>query len=169
MTHAASKPVYILLSVSTILAVTTSAGIAADMACEPFKVVSDGSKRNVEFIDVANDGPGVGDYRVGARQLLDANGNPVGETHWILHLMNSVAGAAPQTSIKWIFLFEVGQIHSTAIGGGTKTAGETGHPSLTGFHGPIDGGTGVFKGASGALDGVIEGQTITFTFDLTCD
>ena len=169
MTHAPSNPVSTLLLMSTMMVATASASPAADMACEPFEVVSDGSKRNVEFIDVANDGPGVGDYRVGARQLLGAAGNPVGETHWTLHLMNNVAGGAPQTSIKWIFLFEDGQIHSTAIGGGTKTAGETGHPSLTGFHGPIDGGTGVFKGASGALDGVIEGQTITFTFDLTCD
>ncbi len=169
MTHRLSKPVSTLFLMSTILAATTSASLAAGMACEPFEVVSDGSKRNVEFIDVANDGPGVGDYRVGARQLLDAEGNPVGETHWILHLMNSVTGGAPQTSIKWIFLFEDGQIHSTAIGGGTKTAGETGHPSLSGFHGPIDGGTGAFKGASGALNGVIEGQTITFTFDLACD
>ncbi|MEO4040066.1 hypothetical protein AAFN47_00490 [Hoeflea sp. CAU 1731] len=169
MTHGRSKSASTLLITMTMLAGTTVGSLAAGMACESFDVVSDGSKRAVEFVDVNNDGPGVGDYRIGARQLLNADGNPVGETHWTLLLMNSVAGAAPLTSIQWIFMFEDGEIYSNAVGGGTKTAGETGHPSLSSFRGPVSGGTGAFKGASGVFDGVIDGQTITFTFDLSCD
>ncbi|MBW8639768.1 hypothetical protein K1W69_21420 [Hoeflea sp. WL0058] len=81
MTRGRSKSASTLLMTMTMFAGTTVGSLAAGMACEPFEVVSDGGKRAVEFIDVNNDGPGVGDYRIGARQLLNADGDPVGETH----------------------------------------------------------------------------------------
>jgi hypothetical protein len=146
---------------------------AGERACKPFTAFSPADSREVYFTDVDGDGQvSVGDKRVGRRGLKDTTGNNIGDRYWIITVDKvDRPGTAVRRHQETVNIFEDGIIFASYdIGAPNKATDVTDRISLPqgGNAMTIVGGTGAYAGARGTIAAKVDGNDISFSFDLTC-
>lgn len=131
--------------------------------CSTFTLTSDSSTRTVEFVDAGKGGPG--DLRIG-RRLVQLDGAPKGEKHWIGTVLGSGENAPAMFNRIW--LLDDGEIHARQMTGVVSTPSETSRPSIGDGQAVVIGGSGEYAGATGHVVVDLEGTSVTYTFEISC-
>lgn len=146
------------------------AGSAAFADCTPFAAFSDGSERQVNYVDQGPDGLSVGDRRIGYRAVKSSDGAQIGHHSWI----NTVVFANPDTGIirsfeDHVIRFDDGQVFFSVSNELIRLPSDTAKPSVPDHSGAVTGGTGSYARAQGVVDVSFEGTAIEYGFDINCD
>lgn len=138
--------------------------------CESFEAISDGSQRNVEFVDHGAKGATVGDQRIGFRQVKISGGDMTGEHMWINTVVKLDEDGNPSRTIEdHVLRFDVGSIFYSVSNALVSPASDTGKPSVGDHFGAVTGGTGAYDSATGSVGIAFDGTAITYSFDIDCD
>lgn len=147
--------------------VSSVAAAADDPKCGAFEMrLTNGDMR---LVDPGDDGPSVGDHRVGTYDIIDADGNVIGMQiadltivsirDGLSYLSGSVSGVYDEGTIHYHIIGSVGDPTVPAVRSGQVSNREY----------AVIGGTGIFSGAYGtvtAYDG--DDGYRTHRFDLGC-
>lgn len=161
-----------LLPFCAVVALGLSAGGARSQAyetCAPMEIYSDGANRAVEFIDLGEAGPSVGDMRIGKRRLLDGDGNEVGQIRWTILSLNNPDEPGATIEISSVAFLDSGKIYlknHLEITGDIDDTTKVSAPDLKA--GIVLGGTGVFSGARGTYSVADDGLNALITIDMSC-
>lgn len=120
--------------------------------CEPFQIVSlDG--RTVATHDEGDEGPSIGDIRVGERIIGDKDGRSIGEVRWKISLLDPDHGGKPtHNMLRMFFLFESGTILADGVHRPKSDLFDTEKVSAPKTELVILGGTGDFKHGHGVIE-----------------
>lgn len=141
----------------------------AQAACGPFEVISDGSERKVFYLDEGDEGPSVGDKRVGFRVVKDADGNPLGEHQWINQtVLLDASGNPSRTMETHAVTLEDGQLFYSVANKLISPPALTERPSVPDHVGVVTGGSGVYASATGTVSIAFDGNGISYSFDISC-
>lgn len=132
--------------------------------CAPFTLTSDSSTRTVTYVDAGQGG--YGDLRIGWR-LVQLAGEPKGETHWVGVVLGTGDDAPALFNRVW--RLDDGEIHARQLTGVVSTPSDTSRPSIGDGGAVIIGGSGDYLGASGSVAIDLEGTSVTYVCDITCD
>lgn len=150
---------------------TTEIDAPSREACRPFTLISDGSQRAVDHLDLGEEGLGPGDVRLGYRALTDGIGFPVGHYRWINTLLDPPTGSGhPAESLMMdVLALHDGQIHTQSLLDVVRRHDATDKPHPADFTAAVIGGTGAYSGARGTIDVTVEDERLTFAIDISCD
>lgn len=151
-------------------AIATNAQAAE--SCAPMTLVSDGSDRSVSFVDVAADGPGPGDQRIGYRSLSDTAGNPVGHYRWVVTVLDQPSDDTKpgESFYDYVIVLNDGHIAFERLVQTSNPAQDTAQVSWDATQeGIVTGGTGAYANANGTVTSSRDGMTVTMELDLSCD
>ncbi|WP_421725193.1 hypothetical protein [Bauldia sp.] len=159
-------------SVTVGIALATETGLAQGRACDELTLVSMNDHREVHFVDFDNDGPSIGDRRIGHRRLVDKDGNVIADRVWTVTVQEvDDAGEPTVTASEAVTLFEDGNIFTRVDNRDPVNVDDltTMHSNAQRPPQAIIGGTGAYAGATGTLE-VIRGKDnqMTFVFALDC-
>ena len=144
---------------------------AADRAeCGEFTVYSDGSMRNVTYVDIEPKGTSIGDQRIGRRGLSDGDGNRIGDLRWIatIHEVGNDDGAETLMSSSGTFTFPEGSIFIKRLPDPVTAGPEVVNEVIGRNDLAVVGGSDSFAGARGHVTRNIDGVGTTFIFDIDC-
>ncbi|MCP4381566.1 MAG: hypothetical protein GY798_09150 [Hyphomicrobiales bacterium] len=142
-------------------------------ACDAFTAVSPEETREVHVSDVDGDGAvSVGDKRIGRRALHDESGNEIGGFFWTM-TVNDVdeAGKVARRTTETVYHFENGAIFTTHTDRlAPEVVGDVSKVSVVDSKssGTIIGGTGDYAGAQGAVAIDVDGNHMTFRYNVIC-
>lgn len=147
------------------LALTLAAAASPSWAdCEPFTLTSDPSTRTVRHVDAGQGGHG--DLRIGRRSVFQ-DGEPKGEKHWL----GMVLGTGPDAPALFnrVWRLDDGDIHARQMTGTVGLPSDTSRPSIGDGEAIILGGSGNYVGAEGTVTIDLDGTSVTYIFDISCD
>lgn len=153
---------------------TSAAPVSAqsEATCQPFTLVSDGSDRRVEFVDVAADGPGPGDRRIGYRSLMDKSGSVVGHYRWIATVLDqpNENGGPGESIYDYFLVLDAGHIGLERLVSTSNPAQDTTQVAWGATQSAIIvGGTDVYASATGTAMFSREGNEVTIEVDISCE
>ena len=162
---------FIAGALAAVLLASTTYSAQGSGECEPFTVISDGSSRTVEFVDVGANGPGPGDQRIGYRALADQDGNPVGHYRWIVTVLNEPGedGTPGESFYDYVMVLDDGHIGYNRLVQTSSPAQDTGQIAWDTTQAAIvTGGTGSYARASGTVTISRDGMTVMMDLDIAC-
>ncbi len=161
------------LGLVIVLSLLPTALFAQTPVCDPFQIVSlDG--RVVTTHDQGDDGPSIGDLRVGERIIGDEDGNPIGEVRWKISVLDPDHDGKPSHNLlRMFFLFENGSILADGIHRPKNDLHDSEKVSAPRTELVILGGTGDFRHARGVIDllPATDGnpEHVHYQVDVSCD
>jgi hypothetical protein len=158
------QPLVVAAAVCAAWATAACGQETAEAKCGSFVLV--GGEKSVTVVDNLPAGTSAGDVRAGRRMLMDANGNPVGEVHFVATV--TVPGTSDSGDFlvsQYFVLLEDGWLSSSSIyqlPNAADTSQRAGNATLV-----VTGGTGPYADATGTI--VIEaGDAPRYVFDIHC-
>lgn len=127
--------------------------------CNKFNVYSTGEFRKTSLADLDESGGiSAGDRVIGFRVLVDADGNKVGERFFTGHYLEVGAnGEDIRRTTEIVNVLKTGAIYTTK----ERISGKN-------LISKINGGTGEFDGAKGAVKATKDGKANVYSFRLNC-
>lgn len=156
-----------------ILCLIPTALFAKTPMCESFRIISlDG--RVVTTHDQGDEGPSIGDLRIGERIIGDEEGNPIGEVRWKISLLDPDHDGKPSHNLlRMFFLFENGSILADGIHSPKNGLHDSERVSAPRTELVVLGGTGAFRHARGVIELLpsTDGnpEHVHYQVDVSCD
>lgn len=158
----------LILSSITVASLSLASPALAD--CDSFEATSDGSQRNVVFVDADPEGTSVGDRRIGFRQVKSSADESIGEHHWINTVVMVDADGNPTRSLEnHVVRLAAGSLFYSVSNEIVSPSSDTEKPSVADHLGAVTGGTGEFDEAAGSVGISFDGNAITYSFMIDCD
>jgi hypothetical protein len=148
---------------TVIVAMTPGLAEAEGPPCGSFVLV--GGDKGINVIDNPPAGKSPGDVRAGWRKLADEAGNAVGTVHFVATLTEPGATGGDMLAGEYFIRLPGGYIASQTLyqlPDSTDTSQKAQNAILV-----VTGGTGVYAGASGAIE-LVAGTAPRYVFDLRC-
>lgn len=139
-------------------------------ACEELRITAAGEGRIVSYHEVGPDGPGPGDVRPGLRNLVDDDGNTIGQLRWYETLIgpDGDPDGGSVSVVRYYVMLPEGMILAENLNLAQKPRADLAAPPIEAAHVIILGGTGVYAGARGTMKQTVgvDGDPLKVVYDV---